>query len=79
MLEGQLVGLLTENQKDQLENVLYMPDVYYNPVLDLNNNWVISIEEINNTTDSNYLWVKELPLIPFEPIQPIPPITGSTL
>ena len=55
------VGLLTEEQKNQLVGVMYEADLYYNPIQDCNNNWIISKEEIINTTDPNFLWVFELP------------------
>ena len=67
------VGLLTEIQKDELVGQMYDEDSYYNPILDLNDNWIISIEEIEQTVNPNFLWVKELPLIPYEP-KPTPPI-----
>ena len=70
------VGLLTELQKDELIGQLYAPDSYYNPIQDLNDNWVISIEEIEQTVTPEFLWVKDLDLIPFEPkpTPPFPPI-----
>jgi hypothetical protein len=77
MIQGQLVGLLTIDEKNILEGVQYMPDTYYNPVQDNDDNWIISTEEIDNTTDENYLWVKNLPLIPFNPKQK--PVTGTTI
>lgn len=76
MIEGQLVGLLTVEQKNDLVGVEYMPDTYYNPVQDNDDNWIISTEEIDNTTDVDYLWVKDIPLIPFNPKEP--PVTGTT-
>lgn len=66
------VGLLTELQKDELIRQLYAPDSYYNPIQDLNDNWVISIEEIEQTVTPEFLWVKNLDLIPYEP-KPTPP------
>ena len=66
------VGLLTELQKDELIGQLYAPDSYYNPIQDLNDNWVISIEEIEQTITPKFLWVKDLDLIPYEP-KPTPP------
>ena len=70
------VGLLTELQKDELVGQLYAPDSYYNPIQDLNDNWVISIEEIEQTVNPDFFWVKDLDLIPFEPkpTPPFPPI-----
>ena len=67
------VGLLTEEQKDSLVNQLYAEDSYFNPILDLNDNWVISKEEINYCTNEEYIWVKDLPLIDYEP-KPSPPL-----
>ena len=37
------VGLLTEVQKDELVGQWYAPDSYFNPIQDLNDNWVISV------------------------------------
>ena len=58
------VGLLTEQQKDQLVGQLYAPDSYFNPIQDINDNWVISTEEIEAT---DIEWVKEIPLIEYIP------------
>lgn len=62
-----LVGLLTIEQKDQLIGIWYAPDSYYNPIQDINDNWVISVEEIANTTNPDTLWVKNLDLITYQP------------
>lgn len=61
------VGLLTELQKDELVGQLYAPYSYYNPIQDSTDNWVISVEEIEQTTTLEFIWVKELPLIPYTP------------
>ena len=66
------VGLLTEIQKNELQGQLYAPDSYFNPIQDVNNNWIISIEEIEQTITPQFLWVKDLDLIPYEP-KPVPP------
>jgi hypothetical protein len=66
-----LVGLLTEVQKDKLVGVYYSPDSIYNPIQDLNDNWIISVEEIQATTNPDTMWVKELDLIEYKP-KPIP-------
>ena len=47
MTAGELVGLLTIEEKDSLVGVQYQPDVYYNPIQDYDSNWVISLTEIN--------------------------------
>jgi predicted DNA-binding transcriptional regulator len=61
------VGLLTEIQKDEIVGQLYAPDSYYNPIQDIDNNWIISIEEIEQTITPEFMWVKELPLILYIP------------
>ena len=66
------VGLLTELQKDELVGQLYAPDSYFNPIQDAQDNWVISIEEMEQCVNSDFLWVKDLDLIPYEP-KPTPP------
>ena len=68
------VGLLTLLQKNELIGQLYAPNSYYNPIQDLNNNWVISIEEMEQTVTPQFLWVKDLDLIPYEPKPIKPPI-----
>ncbi len=67
------VGLLTEDQKDSLVGVYYAPDSIYNPIQDADDNWVISVEEMQDTTNEETLWVKELPLIEYVP-KPTPPM-----
>jgi hypothetical protein len=66
------VGLLTELQKDELIGQWYAPDSYFNSIQDLNDNWVISIEEMEQCVNPEFLWVKDLPLIEYKP-KPTPP------
>lgn len=61
------VGLLTETQKDELVGQLYAPYSYYNPIQDFNDNWIISVEEIEQTITLEFMWIKDLPLIPYTP------------
>ena len=70
------VGLLTENQKDSLVWQLYDEDSYFNPIQDINDNWIISIEEIEFNVNPEFMWVKDLPLIDYKPkpSPPFPPI-----
>ena len=67
------VGLLTIEQKDSLIDQLYAPDSYFNPLQDLDDNWVISIEEMNQSVNPEFMWVKDLPLIEYVP-KPAPPL-----
>jgi len=70
------VGLLTEVQKDELVGQWYAPDSYFNPIQDLNDNWVISVEEMEQCVNPDFLWVKDLDVIIYEPkpTPPFPPI-----
>ena len=61
------VGLLTIEQKDLIVGQQYTTDSFFNPIQDLNDNWVISIEEMNYCDNNDYLWVKDLDLIIYEP------------
>jgi hypothetical protein len=61
------VGLLTIMQKDNLVEQLYAPDSYFNPIQDINDDWVVSIEEMEFCVNPNFIWVKDLPLIEYIP------------
>ena len=65
------VALLTEEQKALLDGQLFDIDSYFAPIQDNDNNWIISVEEVNQTTNEEFLWVKSLPLIDYVP-QPDP-------
>ena len=66
------VGLLTETQKDSLIGQLYDEDSYFNPIADLYDRYIISVEEMEFCVNPEFMWVKDLPLIPYEP-KPSPP------
>jgi hypothetical protein len=72
------VGLLTEIQKDELVGQMYAPDSYFNPIQDINDNWIISVEEMANCVNDEFMWVKDLPLIIYEP-KPSPPFPPTNL
>ena len=59
---------LTIEQKEALVGQTYDGVQYFNPVLDSDGNWFISIEEVNQCTNELFQWVKELPLINYNPI-----------
>lgn len=65
-----LVGLLTIEQKDELVGVEVQYDWYFNPVEDGNGDWIISTQEIDNNTNPDVMWVKDLPLIEYVPLPP---------
>lgn len=70
------VGILTTTEKESLDGQLVQEDWYFNPVLDCNNDWIISTQEIDGSIYPQNEWVKSLPLIDWCP--PIP-VSGSTM
>jgi hypothetical protein len=70
-----LVGLLTVEQKDEIVGKPYSADSLFNPIQDIDDNWVISTEEMIYCTNEEFMWVKELPLIEYKPKPaPTPPL-----
>jgi hypothetical protein len=61
------VGILTEEQKDLLVGQWFALDSHFNPVQDINDNWFISVEEIDQCINEEFMWVKKLKLINYEP------------
>jgi hypothetical protein len=70
------VGLLTESQKNELVGQLYDEDSYFNPIQDILDQWIISVEEMEFCVNPVFMWVKDLPLIEYKPkpSPPFPPI-----
>jgi len=67
------VGLLTIEQKDLLVGQLFDEDSYFNPIQDDNNNWIISIEEIEQNQNPEFGWLQDLEMIIFVPkVNPSP-------
>lgn len=60
-----LVCVLSVEQKDEIVNTEFAPNCYFNPIQDINGNWIISVEEIR---DTNLQWIKDLDLIEYQPI-----------
>lgn len=61
------VYLLTDLQKDDLVGQFYDDDSVFNPIQDANDNWIISIEEVDQCINPELMWVKNLPLIEYVP------------
>jgi len=62
-----MIAILTVEQKNKLVGQWYAPDSYFNPIQDINSNWVISKEEIDQCVKKKFKWVKDLELIAYEP------------
>jgi len=63
---SQYIAILTEQQALDLTDQEYTNYCYFNPII-LDNNWIITMEEIVNCTNEQFMWVKDLPLIPYVP------------
>jgi hypothetical protein len=61
------VAQLTPQQAQQLKGIEFAPDSYFNPIQDADGNWIISIEEVEQTSIE---WIKHLPLIEYNPNHP---------
>ena len=69
------VGLLSIAQKDLLAGQLFDEDSFFNPILDGNDpqNWIISIEEIEQNIYPEFNWLRDLDMIIFVPVvNPMP-------
>ena len=71
------VAIITEMQANDLSTQLVQLDWYFYPLLDCNNNWVISQQEIDASIYPQNDWVKFLNLIDW--CEPIIPPSGSTM
>ena len=67
------VGLLSIAQKDLLVGQLFDEDSYFNPIQDNADNWIISIEEIEQNQNPEFGWLQDLEMIIFVPkVNPMP-------
>ena len=67
------VGLLSVAQKDLLVGQLFDEDSYFNPIQDDADNWIISIEEIEQNQNPDCGWLQDLEMIIFIPkVNPMP-------
>ena len=63
------VRQLTIEQKDALVGQTYDGVQFFNPTLDVDGNWFISNEEVNNCTHQGMVeWIHNLPEINYNPV-----------
>lgn len=68
-------AVLTDNEKDLIHLQSFdFGSSFFNVIKNIDNNWVLSAEEIVNCVDNQYFWLKSLELIEYIPkeIQGIP-------
>jgi len=61
------VAVVSKTRAGKLKGKETTDDLLFNPVLDSLGRWCVSKEEIDQLTDSAYLYLKTLPLIEFIP------------
>ena len=61
------VILLTETQKQEIEGKKFAIDSYFNPIQDLEDNWIVSVEEQEQCTHPDFQWIKSCPRIEYKP------------
>ena len=66
-----MMYLLTTQQKDLLVGQYYAPASMFNPVQDVNGDWFISQQEVDQCINPQFDWVKTLPGVEYTP-PPIP-------
>jgi hypothetical protein len=59
---------ITKEQKDILVGLKFDIDCYFNPILDRNGNWFISLQERDYNTNEEINWLGDLEEINYEPI-----------
>lgn len=66
---------LTHQQSNSLKGEWYAPDSYFNPVEDINGDYFIFSEEVNQCVNPDFMWVKNLPEAEYlpPPLPPFPP------
>lgn len=61
------VRQVTPEQRDALAGQEFAPDSHFSPTEDADGNWFISNEEIEQNTNADFDWVKDLPEIQHNP------------
>ena len=60
-----IVAKLTNKQAEQLKDVEFTESSKFNPILDADGNYIVSLEEVEQC---DIEWVKVLPQIEYKPI-----------
>jgi hypothetical protein len=58
---------ISDKQKDLLLNKEFMVDSYFNPIQDIDDSWFIFTEEVEQCTNQDFEWLKDLTLSDFIP------------
>ena len=61
-----IVAKITQKQADELKGKEFVQDNYFNPIQDVNGNWIISLQEL---VYCNVDFANSVELIKFEPVE----------
>jgi len=50
---------ITTEDYNKIKGQAYAPDMHFNPIADINGNWVISIEELNGIVYPEFIYLSE--------------------
>ena len=50
---------ITTEDYNKIQGQAYAPDCFFNPIADINDNWVISIEDLNGIVFEQFLYLSE--------------------
>lgn len=50
---------ISESDYNKIKGQEYAPSQFFNPIADINDNWVISIEELNGIVFEQFLYLSE--------------------
>ncbi len=59
------VVVVSKTRANKLKKNELTDDIYFNPVLDSLGRWVVSKEEVDMLTDSQFFYLKTMPVIRF--------------
>ena len=59
---------ITEEQKDLLIGQTWDNYTFFNPTLDADNQWFVSIEEVSGCNKPEFQWLKDCELIEYNPV-----------
>ena len=61
------VYLLNIEQKDSLIDSYFISGNKFYPIQDIDDNWIISENEVIQCTNPDFMWIKNLPVIEYKP------------
>ena len=56
---NMVVYKIKNEDYNKIKGQAYAPDMHFNPIVDINGNWVISIEELNGIVFPEFLYLSE--------------------